>query len=338
MKMKQAAFALALAQTVLAQTAQQHPVRQDIVDAVRAHPVSWEPIDARSNPLALLSASEAIGLSGYHVEEALAEEAKRRKKRENTPRETLPGLGGNGFPREFDARVEFPHCKHKIRNQFKCGSCWAFSTAETWEDNACILGLNGVDNETVFSTEDLLACATFGSGKCGGGRINYAFDYVTSDGLVDEKCFPYTSQNGTVSSCPAEVGPDQRVCPNKGISWNATKCAGQPNDLFTKDLMKGGIMQLGAVATGYTVYEDFYNYKSGIYRHVTGKMLGGHAIKVVGWGVQNATVNTPEEEYWIVANSWGEKWGMDGYFYFSFNDTDCHFGAGGAYNCGKMSY
>jgi hypothetical protein len=52
--MKQAAFALALAQG-----GQQHPVRQDIVDTVRAHPAaSWEPFDARSNPLALLSASE----------------------------------------------------------------------------------------------------------------------------------------------------------------------------------------------------------------------------------------------------------------------------------------
>ena len=86
-----------------------------------------------------------------------------------------------------------------LHARFAGGSCWAFSTAETWEDNACILGINGVNNETTFSTEDLLACATFGSGQCGGGRINYAFDYVVSDGLVDEKCFPYTSQNGTVS-------------------------------------------------------------------------------------------------------------------------------------------
>ena len=76
-----------------------------------------------------------------------------------------------------------------LHARFAGGSCWAFSTAETWEDNACILGINGVNNETTFSTEDLLACATFGSGQCGGGRINYAFDYVVSDGLVDEKCF-----------------------------------------------------------------------------------------------------------------------------------------------------
>ena len=41
-------------------------------------------------------------------------------------------------------------------------------------------------------------------------------------------------------------------------------------------------MQLGAVATGYSVYADFMQYKGGIYKHVTGKLLGGHAIKVSG--------------------------------------------------------
>ena len=96
-------------------------------------------------------------------------------------------------------------------------------------------------------------------------------------------------------------------------------------------------MELGAVATGYTVYADFYNYKSGIYKHVTGKMLGGHAIKVVGWGVKNATATTNATNYWIVANSWGSKWGEDGYFRFDMSDTACHFGMGGSYNCGKTT-
>ena len=57
--------------------------------------------------------------------------------------------------------------------------------------------------------------------------------------------------------------------------------------------------------------------KGGVYKHVTGKLLGGHAVKVVGWGVQNTT----GEEYWLVANSWGPTWGEEGYFRFSLNDT-----------------
>jgi cathepsin B len=62
--------------------------------------------------------------------------------------------------------------------------------------------------------------------------------------------------------------------------------------------------------TGFTVYEDFMNYKNGVYSHTTGKQLGGHAVKIVGWG----------ENYWICANSWGPSWGEEGFFKIKFGD------------------
>ena len=42
------------------------------------------------------------------------------------------------------------------------------------------------------------------------------------------------------------------------------------------------------------------------YQHLTGKYLGGHAVKVIGWGEENGT------PYWLVANSWNEDWGEKG--------------------------
>jgi cathepsin B len=41
----------------------------------------------------------------------------------------------------------------------------------------------------------------------------------------------------------------------------------------------------GPVEASFDVYEDFLTYKAGIYHHVTGKNLGGHSIKILGWGV-----------------------------------------------------
>lgn len=62
--------------------------------------------------------------------------------------------------------------------------------------------------------------------------------------------------------------------------------------------------------TGFTVYEDFMSYKDGVYKHKTGNALGGHAVKIVGWG----------DGYWIVANSWGTGWGMKGFFNIAFGE------------------
>ena len=72
--------------------------------------------------------------------------------------------------------------------------------------------------------------------------------------------------------------------------------------------IKTELMTNGPMEVAFDVYEDFMTYKSGIYQHVTGARLGGHAVKLVGWGVENGV------EYWKIANSWNEDWGENGYF------------------------
>lgn len=45
---------------------------------------------------------------------------------------------------------------------------------------------------------------------------------------------------------------------------------------------------------------------TGVYQHETGNLLGGHAIRILGWGTDNGT------PYWLVANSWNPDWGDSG--------------------------
>lgn len=40
----------------------------------------------------------------------------------------------------------------------------------------------------------------------------------------------------------------------------------------------------GPVEGAFEVYADFMSYKSGVYKHTTGSLEGGHAIKILGWG------------------------------------------------------
>ena len=68
------------------------------------------------------------------------------------------------------------------------------------------------------------------------------------------------------------------------------------------------LMTKGPVEVDFEVYADFLNYKSGVYQHVSGGFMGGHAVKLMGWGEENGV------PYWLCANSWNTDWGAKGYF------------------------
>lgn len=52
------------------------------------------------------------------------------------------------------------------------------------------------------------------------------------------------------------------------------------------------------------------SYQNGIYEHVWGEEVGGHSVKIIGWG----TDSIDGRLYWVCANSWGADWGLSGYF------------------------
>ncbi|KAM1274637.1 hypothetical protein ACFX1Q_025429 [Malus domestica] len=70
------------------------------------------------------------------------------------------------------------------------------------------------------------------------------------------------------------------------------------------------------------ILEVLERHPVGIYRRISGKTRGVHYMLLVGWGV------CEEGEYWIVKNSWGPKWGEDGYIRILKEDADEHGVAG----------
>ncbi|OTF79247.1 hypothetical protein BLA29_014489 [Euroglyphus maynei] len=77
------------------------------------------------------------------------------------------------------------------------------------------------------------------------------------------------------------------------------------------------IMTNGPVEAAFIVYSDFVNYKSGVYKRHSNQAMGGHAIKILGWGVENGT------PYWLCANSWNSDWGDEGFFKIYRGDDEC---------------
>ena len=207
-------------------------------------------------------------------------------------------------PENFDPRKEkWANCIHPIRNQGKCGSCWAHGATETLSDRFCI---NGKD--VILSPQDLTSCDTHASG-CQGGQIDEPFRWMTTYGVVTDGCFPYVSGDGHVPPCA-------KKCEN-GETFIKYKCKpGSIIDVNSVAKEKEELYTHGPLNTGFNVYEDFKYYKSGIYEHKAGKYLGGHAVKVIGYGVEGGV------SFWICSNSWSETWGEQGFFKIKIGQCD----------------
>jgi C1A family cysteine protease len=92
--------------------------------------------------------------------------------------------------------------------------------------------------------------------------------------------------------------------------------------------IKKDILDNGPVSAAMIVYNDFLHYKGGVYEHPHGstdKPVGGHAVTIQGWGKDD------NGEYWICKNSWGTKWGLQGFWHHRIGDaslieSNCHSG------------
>lgn len=223
--------------------------------------------------------------------------------------ETLPDTvyeGANGsLPGDFDARETWKDLIHPIRDQQRCGSCWAFSASEVLSDRMAVA--TGKPSP-VLSAEDLVSCDK-GDHGCQGGYLSHAWAYMTETGIVTDTCFPYTAGRGLASKCVEACVDSEDFTRTKAKTSYAIK--GPMN-------MQSDLMQNGPIQVAFLVYRSFMSYQSGIYHKHKGEQAeGGHAVKIVGWGVHGKT------KYWTVANSWNTNWGEDGFFRIRRGKDEC---------------
>jgi len=259
----------------VASAAATHPINYEIVQDIKERTTSWEPHMPHENPLKDMTEQELTGLAGTIIAPPRDMEA---------TREIV------STPQDFDSRTKWGACIHPVRNQMQCGSCWAFGATEALSDRFCI---NGED--VILSPQYLVSCDHTDMG-CGGGWLPHAWAFMTNPGVVADSADPYTSGGGVSGTCSA-VSAKKYQCQEGSVAH-----------LGTPSAIKSEIFTNGPVETAFTVYADFYNYHSGIYHHVTGGVVGGHAVKIIGYGV------TAGQDYWLIANSWGASWGMQGFF------------------------
>lgn len=84
--------------------------------------------------------------------------------------------------------------------------------------------------------------------------------------------------------------------------------------------LKGAVGTTGPVSVAFQVVSDFRFYKSGVYKSKdchSGEKDVNHAVLAVGYGVEDG------EKFWTIKNSWGDKWGMDGFFEIARDENMC---------------
>jgi cathepsin B len=202
--------------------------------------------------------------------------------------------GRYASPDSFDARQQWGDLILPVRDQGNCGGCWAFAVAETVGDR---VGIAAGKSNGPYSPQDLISCDSNNYG-CNGGYIDLSWDYVLQNGLALDSCIPFSSGEGSVATCFTKCVNGSDIVRTKAKSVYPVPYTNMQTELQTN----------GPYEVGFTVYEDFMNYVSGVYQHLSGGILGGHAVMVVGWGVDGGL------PYWIIQNSWGTNWGMEGFF------------------------
>jgi cathepsin L len=186
-----------------------------------------------------------------------------------------------------------------IKNQGQCGSCWSFSTTGSTE--GCHFLTTGKLNS--LSEQNLMDCSTSqGNQGCEGGLMTQAMTYIISNGGIDtEVSYPYTAADGTTCNYNAA---------NSGATLKSftNVQTGSESDLLAK-------VTLGPVSVAIDASQNsFQLYTGGVYNEPACSSTAlDHGVLAIGWGVDSGSA------YWLVKNSWGTDWGIQGYIEMSRN-------------------
>jgi C1A family cysteine protease len=206
-----------------------------------------------------------------------------------------------GAPAAFDWRnVNGQNFITSVKDQSSCGSCVAFGVTSVVEASYRIQ--QNDPNATVdLSEAQLFYCHGRSVGRnCDNGwEPGAALEFFKNQGVADEASYPYTAG-------------DQN-CSNLAGDWQtrAVKVTGYHTMGSVAD-MKTWLSTRGPITGCFYVYDDFYSYKSGVYRHVSGDDPGGHCVTIIGYD--------DALQCWICKNSWGTGWGDQGFFKIGYGE------------------
>ncbi|CAN6310550.1 unnamed protein product [Urochloa humidicola] len=207
--------------------------------------------------------------------------------------------GGDGtllLPPAFNWRTKTckgQPCLGPVKFQGACGACWAFTATGALESYYAIQGARDNRDPVRLSEQELVDCDARSNG-CDGVEAADAFTYVMNKGLASSTSYPYKAKIGT---CQAAATPRVDLV-MRGFETVPA------NDEF--QLLQA--LTYGPVAVSIAVGNKniaFQEYEGNVLYSGPCGQMNDHAILLVGYG----------SNYYMLKNSYGERWGDDGYMF-----------------------
>lgn len=155
----------------------------------------------------------------------------------------------------------------------------------------------------IFSEQQLVDCVSRAYG-CGGGWMTDSYAYIQENGGINySNDYLYIADN---NNCTYNTKKPK-------ISIKGYAILAEANEELLKQLVVGQ----GPVAVALDAKDDFYSYSAGVYFDSTCRNNSyTHAMVLVGYGRENGM------DYWLLKNSWGVSWGVDGYIKMARNKNN----------------
>ncbi|KAF3335561.1 cysteine proteinase 15A [Carex littledalei] len=216
---------------------------------------------------------------------------------------TVPQEEVQRLPKSFDWREK--GAVTEVKMQGSCGSCWSFSTT------GAIEGANYIATGKLLnlSEQQLIDCdqecdaieKTECDNGCNGGLMTNAYKYlIKSGGLMEEKDYPYAGKQGQCMFDKNKV---------------AVKVSNFTNIPLDEDQIMAALVNRGPLAVGLNAV-FMQTYMRGVSCPlICPKKWLNHGVLLVGYGSHGFSIlRLGYKPYWLIKNSWGEKWGENGYY------------------------